>query len=100
MRLFRTLTAFRSIKDHPDGKVRGEINKLVHLTGGGKEQVSGCELHALIAVDEPSAAGGNNIEFVARMRLLQVIDARRINLHVHGAMTKQVGKQLSVRRGN
>src|SRR6185312_3698666 len=70
------------------------------LSGSGKEDIAGGERHALVSIDKLPASGGNNVDLIARVRLLQVFSTRHIDFHLQGAMTKHIGKQLAVRSGN
>ncbi len=58
----------------------------MHFARSGKERVARTELNALAFDRKPTASGSDDIEFVARVWLLQVSSLGRVNLDCQGAM--------------
>jgi hypothetical protein len=91
--------AFRPVEDDPHDEVFGEVLEAVDDAGGHEEEVAGGERVSLLAVDELAAALGDDVSLVARVRLLRVSPARRVNLDREAAALKHFREALAARAG-
>jgi hypothetical protein len=74
-------SALRSVKDHPDQKIVGEILEAVLQSCRREEKITRLERIAAMAVDEHPMPANNDISFVARVRLLRIVSAWRVEFH-------------------
>jgi hypothetical protein len=92
---FSTLGA---IKHHPYGEILGEIFKAVWASSGDEQQVTGLDGAACLAVEKLSAALRDDVQFIARMGLLWIVSAGRVNFYLQTAVLKQ-GEETRASRG-
>src|SRR5918912_611041 len=89
--------ALRAVEYDPDDYVIAEILEAVDLACGSEQQVAGAERLAALSDDEIPAALYNDVHFIARVRLLRVRAARRVDLHEQTAMLEDGREPLSLR---
>ena len=95
----RWFSAFRSIEQHPQRQVAGEVFKPVFDARGREQDIRWSKLPAVVAANVLTGASGHEINFVARVRLLRIDAARRVDLDQQTAMLENGGKALSFRSG-
>src|SRR5437763_14342803 len=66
---------------------------------GGEEQIARRERLARVAADELACALRDHIDLIARVRLLRIMPARRVELNLQSAMREQENGALALRRG-
>ena len=94
----RTFTAFRTVEDHPGQQIFSEIFKAMHLARSGKKRIAGTELKALAFDKKPAATGDDDVEFITRVRLLQICTFGRVDLDRQRAMAEEFGVEFAVAR--
>jgi hypothetical protein len=67
---------------------------------GRKEQIARTKSLPAFAANIFPAAAGNEVHFIAGVRLLGVVTARRINFYRQAAMLKDRCESVSLRSGN
>ena len=95
--LLISFSAFRAIKDHPDGEVFGEILEAMGFACGRKEKVAGTELYALAFDYVFTSAPHHDVCFVSRVRRLRVRAARRVDFDQEAAVLEHGRESLASR---
>ena len=75
------LAALRPVKEDPDGEVIAEVFEPMFDSGGCEQDISWRESLPSAITNEFAGALGHNIDFVARMRRLRIVAARRVKLY-------------------
>jgi hypothetical protein len=91
--------AFGPIKEYPDRKVLAEVLKSMLSSGRSKQDVVGGERLSSGAADKLAAALRHNVNFVTRMRHLEIRSARLGQLNYEGAMFEQHDVMLALWSG-
>ena len=90
-----TFPAFWPIKNHPNNQVGSKVFESMADTGGGKEHIGRTESLASVAANIFATAGGDEINFIARVRILRIASAWRIDLDHQGAVFENGRKAFS-----
>src|SRR5262245_334511 len=80
------LSAFRAVKQRPDGEVIGEILKAVFASGGRKDQIAGLKSPPRRPVKECAASTRDDVNLVARVWRLRIASTRGVHLDLKTAM--------------
>src|ERR1700733_13478879 len=88
--------AIGSVEKHPGGEVVAEIEEAVLFARRHKQHVAWPERSFLAAPCEAPTAADNDVDFVARMRRLGIVAARRIQLNRQRAVAEQLDVALAV----
>src|SRR5437773_4717671 len=83
------LAAFRAVEENPKRKVIAEIFKTMFHPGGDKQEIVGPKLPTLARANEITGAADDNIDFIARMRCLEVTPTWRIQFHGKGSVLEE-----------
>ena|SRR5580765_2486308 len=81
--------ALGAIKENPGSEIISEILETVLDASSNKQHVKGLKLRARRAADKFAAALRNDVDFVARMWRLCIIDARSIQFGYERSMLEQ-----------
>src|SRR5205809_4134626 len=91
------LAAFRAVEKNPECKVIAEIFKTMFHPGGDKQEIVRSKLPAFARANEITGAADDNIDFIARMRCLEITPTWRVQLHGKCSVLKQCDGTLSLR---
>jgi hypothetical protein len=92
-------SAFGTVEEHPDEEIVAELFEAVDHARLGEEHVVQRNRMAMRTVDEPAATARDDVDLVARMRLLEVGAAGRIELDLQGSVLEDRRRALAVRCG-
>jgi hypothetical protein len=92
-------SALGAVEENPGHKVLGEIHEPMELASSGKQDVAALEDDFLLSAKKAAGTAYDDVNFVARMRLLWVRPMRRIEFDGEGAVTEQLDKTLAVGPG-
>ena len=97
--MFPALATFRPVEHDPRREIIAELLEAVRDARRHEQEFTGPECRARIAADEFTGACNDHVHLVARVRLLRIVAARRIELDAQRAVRGELDKTLAVRCG-
>src|ERR1019366_2625939 len=91
--------ALRSVEKYPRREIVGKFYEAMLLAGGDEQNISRTKADFFSFPFKASCAGSDHVNLVARVGVLMIGAARRIQLHRKRAVPKQLDGTLAVRAG-
>jgi len=89
------LSTFRPVKQYPEDRIVAEILEPMNFAGGSEEKIAGLEWLTTGAANVFAAPLNNNVDLIARMRLLGIDLLRRIYVDLQAAVRENCGECLT-----
>src|ERR1035438_1878381 len=91
--------ALRPVEKYPRREIVGKFYEAMLLAGGDEQNISRTKADLFSFPLKASRAGSDHINFVARVGMLMIGAARRIQLHRKCAVPEQLDGTLTIRAG-
>src|ERR1035438_10758526 len=91
--------ALRAVEKYPRREIVGKFYEVMLLASGDEQNISRTEAHFFSFPLKASGAGGEHVNLVARVGVLMIGAARRIQLHRKRAVAKQFHRALAIGAG-